>query len=375
MRSLDSRAWVLAAVGALGFACANPAPVPAPAPYVFAWPFVTGSMEPRGGTTRGADVTLATSASDAWTRLQAPELHGRERDRAAILALAGDYRASFDFIETVLFEPGAQPARPYRSWGTERVYVIEDRGDRIRLQHILVMFAVDDTGQRQGPFVQKHWRQDWRYEPKDLLVFRGDRRFETKPLRGDPRRGSWSQTVYDVDDTPRYASLGRWTHGREASTWEGSEAWRPLPRREYSVRSDYQVLAGRNRITVLPRGWVHEQDNQKLVLAAGGSRALARELGVDRYERVVDFDFASSDAYWSATGPFWAWVRRGWDERLARQRRFEVAATCGGEEPFVPFFRYADRLAGGEAIPAESQRAEAERILDCLVSRDGRSPQ
>jgi hypothetical protein len=63
-------------------------------------------------------------------------------------------------------------------------------------------------------------------------------------------------------------------------------------------------------------------------------------------------------------------VRRGWDERLARHRRFEVAATCGGEEGFVPSFRYAERLAGGEAIPAESQRAEAERILDCLVPRD-----
>jgi hypothetical protein len=338
---------------------------------VFAWPFVErGSMEPRGGTTRGSEVTLATTASDAWTRLQSPALRGRERDRAAILAMAGDYRASFDFLETILFEPGAHPARPYRSWGTERVYVLEDRPDFVSLQHILVMFTVDEQGRTQGPFVQKHWRQDWRYEPKSVLAFAGDERFERKPISAAERHAQWSQTVYQVDDAPRYASLGRWSHSGEASIWESGEVWRPLPRREHSVRSDYQVLAGRNRITILPLGWVHEQDNQKLVLAGGHTRRLAHEIGVDRYERVEGFDFSASDAYWRATAPFWAAVRRGWEERAARHRRFRIAAACGSEESFVPFFRYADRLERGEAIAAGEQRAEVERILDCVVTAD-----
>jgi hypothetical protein len=366
---------MLAAAGAIGLGCAKPPPAPppatAPAPYIFAWPFVAkGSMEPRGGTTRGAEVTLATAASDAWTRLHSPDLRGRERDRAAILAMAGDYRASFDFLETIVFAPGAPPARPYRSWGTERVYVIEDRADFVSLQHILVMFTVDEAGRQQGPFVQKHWRQDWRYEPKTLLAFAGGERFAREPVPASERRGKWSQTVYQVDDTPRYASLGRWSHSAEASIWESGETWRPLPRREHSVRSDYQVLAGRNRITILPLGWVHEQDNQKLALTGGKTRRLAHEIGVDRYERVVGFDFSASDAYWKSTAPFWAAVRKGWDERVARHRRLRIAAACNGEEGFVPFFRYADRLEQGEVIAAEDQRAEAERILDCLVTAE-----
>jgi len=97
-------------------------------------------------------------------------------------------------------------------------------------------------------------------------VFAGDERFETRAVPTAERRGAWSQTVYQVDDSPRYGSVGRWVHSAEASIWEGGEAWRPLPRREHSVRSDYQVLAGRNRHTILPTGWVHEQDNSKLVL-------------------------------------------------------------------------------------------------------------
>src|SRR5258706_7992278 len=157
-RRTANRTLAVSAALVLGCASAKPAPTP----YVFAWPFVRVPMEPRGGTTRGAEVTLATAPSEAWQRLHAPGLSARERDRAAILAMAGDYRVSFDFLETILFEPGAPPARPYRSWATERVYVIEDRPDRIRLQHILVMFVVDDAGRQSGPLVQKHWRQDWR---------------------------------------------------------------------------------------------------------------------------------------------------------------------------------------------------------------------
>ena len=360
-----SRALFVLVAIALG--CAGPSS--APDRYVFGWPFLDAPMEPRGGTTQGAEVTLATEPSEAWRRLQAPGLAGRERDRAAILAMAGDYRASFDFLETVLFEPGADPARPYRSWGTERIYVLEDREELVSLQHIMVMFVIDDEGRRQGPFVQKHWRQDWRYQPESVLTFAGDGAFETRPVPEAERRGAWSQTVYQVDDSPRYGSLGRWVHHGEASVWAGEEAWRPLPRREHSVREDYDVLAGRNRHTVLPTGWVHEQDNAKLVLADGDPRRLAREIGLNRYERLRDFDFSASDAYWQATAPFWAEVRRGWARR-AEDGPFGVRDRCGGEPAFVPFFRYAARLEAGESPPADEQRAEVERILDCLVSAD-----
>jgi hypothetical protein len=359
---------MLAAASAVALACATERPAPAPAPYVFAWPFLKVPMEPRGGTTRGAEVTLETSPSAEWQRLHAPGLRGRERDRAAILAMTGDYRASFDFLETILFAAGAAPARPYRSWGTERIYAIEDRGDFISLQHVLVMFAIDDEGQRIGPLVQKHWRQDWRYEPKSVLVFAGDETFETRAVPRAERRGAWSQTVYQVDDSPRYGSVGRWVHADEASIWEGGDAWRPLPRREHSVRSDYQVLAGRNRHTILPTGWVHEQDNSKLVLAGGKTSRLAREVGVDRYERVRDFDFSAADAYWNATASFWGLVRQGWAKRVAKAPRLRVRTTCDGAEAFVPFFALAERIEAGEAIAPEAQRAEVARVLDCVTT-------
>ncbi|HMH87138.1 MAG TPA: hypothetical protein VK523_00745, partial [Steroidobacteraceae bacterium] len=81
---------------------------------------------PRGGTTRGAAVTLESTPSAAWHSLQEAHISAFERDRRAILAVAGDYRVTFDFLEIVTFS-GRPRDRPYQSWGTERVYLDQDQ--------------------------------------------------------------------------------------------------------------------------------------------------------------------------------------------------------------------------------------------------------
>src|SRR4051812_22543212 len=75
-----------------------------------------------------------------------------EKDRASILAMAGDYKVRFDMRETTAFAPGYKPLEPKLSGGYESVWVVEDQGDVIRLQHLLV---VEDDGK---PVVVKHWR-------------------------------------------------------------------------------------------------------------------------------------------------------------------------------------------------------------------------
>ena len=114
--------------------------------------------EIRGGTTKGVPVEVDLSASPGWQKLQ-KALTNKDKDRAAILAMAGPYQASFEFLETVGFTTSYKLDRPYRSWGTEYVYVVENKRDFISLQHIMVMFF-DDDGKTVGPMVMKHWRQD-----------------------------------------------------------------------------------------------------------------------------------------------------------------------------------------------------------------------
>ena len=339
--------------------------------FTFSWPFTSGdAMVPRGGTSRGAPVRLAHGPSPQWLALQEPGISAFERDRRAILAMAGDYRTSFDFIETVGFSAGFEPARPYQSWGTERIYVVEDSPQRIVLQHVMAMFITDAQGKVRGPFVQKHWRQQWDYEPERIHTYIGHGRWRADTP--ESTAGQWAQTVYQVDDSPRYAALGRWEHNGSFSAWLSDTTIRPLPRRESSVRSDYTALVGTNRHTVLPGGWVQEEENLKTVLGAEGEISdstpyVARELGVNRYERIDEFDFSGADRYWQATGEFWSQVRAAWDRIFERRDRFTFVEEVDGVALWQEMFDYAARIEAGESYDARSARRFAEQTLERYV--------
>ena len=86
--------------------------------------------------------------------------------------------------------------------------------------------------------------------------------------------------MYEVNDAPRYCGTGRWNHRYGVATWTSDRTWRPLPRREYTKRDDYNALNVENRHTIVAGGWTHEQDNTKVVRRADGStgRTVRREV-------------------------------------------------------------------------------------------------
>ena len=325
--------------------------------FIFAWPLDEKALKPRGATTRGVPVTLDTAPSEAWRRLTEAELTPKERDRRAILAMAGPYRVTFDFLEVVRYDPAIKQDAPYQSWGTEYVFIAEDRADFIALQHILVMRMVGVS----EPMVVRHWRQEWRYEPESYLAYEGANTWARRPSPAVERRGAWSQTVTQVDDSPRYAALGRWEHSGGVSTWLSAETWRPLPRREFSVRKDYDVLVGTNRHTITPTGWVQEENNQKMISTE--KRYLAREYGVARYERIRDYDFSAGETYYKRTEPFWTEVRAAWRELEEGRGRFSVRAPVDQAQLFLPFFEYADKLVQGASFNRDDARAFVRRTL------------
>ena len=353
--------WGLSLFFALFFTCAAAAFGQEPSQFTFAWPLDEKALKPRGASTRGVPVTLDKVPTQAWQRLREPELSDLERDRRAILAMAGPYRVSFDFLEVVRYDPKLKPDAPYQSWGTEYVFVAEDRPDFIALQHILVQRMLLEGGKASEPIVVKHWRQEWRYEADSLLAYEGANTWARRAVPASERRGAWVQTVLQVDDSPRYAARGRWQHADGVSTWLSDETWRPLPRREFSVRKDYDVLVGTNRHTITPTGWVQEENNVKLALA--DKRYLAREYGVARYERIRDYDFAAGEHYFVRTEPFWTEVRAAWRELESRAGRFTLRAPVDQAQLFKPFFDYAEKLEEGEAFDRENARAFIRRTL------------
>jgi len=177
-----------------------------------------------------------------------------DQDRQAIRSLGGFYKVTFDYAETFSPDTAYRNHPKYHSWGYEWAVVEEESPKKIVIQHILV------TGDSS---VIKHWREDWVYEEQTVLGYDLDNTWKKIVLKPAEIKGRWVQKVFQVDDSPRYESIGSWVHVDGRHQWQG-ECDSPLPRREFTKRSDYNVLRRGNRIILTPTGWMFEQDNKRL---------------------------------------------------------------------------------------------------------------
>lgn len=252
-----------------------------------------------------------------------------EEDRRAILAMAGQFDVSFEFTETVAIAPDYKPLSvPYHEDAFETVIVVEDTPERIALQHLLV---VEAGGRAQ---VIKHWAQVWTWEDTHILDYSGSEdapEWTRKVVPKEQAAGKWSQLVTSIDDTPRYESLGKWTHHFGESSWTSEPTRRPLPRREYSKRKDYDYLFGTNRHTLTASGWVHTQDNRKVVDREGKQVVLSYETGLNIYAKTDNPLSKEATAWWDKNGAFWDDVRDFWLDAVQKEGpQFSYAKEHGG---------------------------------------------
>jgi hypothetical protein len=267
------------------------------------------------------------------------------RDHATLLRIAGEYAVEFAFDETVLLQPGYERAAAMRSSGDEAVIVIEDTPTKVSLQHLLV--------DGKSGHVTKHWREDWTYQASQRFEFSADQTWTVRALSPQETQGAWTQCVYEVSDAPRYCGTGRWIYNGGAATWTSDDSWRPLPRREYTRRSDYNALRVVNRHTVTPSGWTHEQFNTKVQRKPDGSLVeIAREFGFDDYRRDSQVDFTPAHTYWKATTDFWAGVRKRWAVFLDQPPGVHLKTKLDGMAMIMPLFEQAATLEEGGKVKA-----------------------
>ncbi len=287
--------------------------------------------------------TLATGTARAQDIAAPPTAPDPVRDHASILAMRGEHAVDFAFDETVLLQPDYERHPAMRSGGDEVVVVVEDTPTRVVLQHILV--------DAESGHVTKHWRQDWIFEAPSRFEFSADQTWTVRALSPGETRGAWTQCVYEVSDAPRYCGTGRWRYEDGVASWTGDPTWRPLPRREYTRRSDYNALRAVNRHTIVPGGWTHEQFNTKVLRRPDGTRvAIAREFGFDDYRKTTDADFRPAYDYWKATGGYWARVRARWDGLLSRPPGVHLKTKIDGMAMIVPLFGQADEVRAGKTV-------------------------
>ncbi len=297
------------------------------------------------------------------TLLSAPALAfaqtSEARDHQAILGMTGNFEVTFDFRETTVLQAGYKPVPGKVVGGEEVVRAIEDKPGRIVLQHMIV--AVVD----KKPVVIKHWRQDWTYEPKTVLVYTAPGRWALKPVPEAERKGAWSQTVWETDDSPRYGSVGRWTYDDGVTQWVSGDTRRPLPRRDATRHPVYDHLQGTNRHILTPKGWVQQEDNAKVGMKDGKSVAYVRETVTNTYERFTGFPIAAADAYWGRTAPYWAAVRADWDRAIAAHNGVDVPEDVElGSVTGERLMDLADEIDEGKTKTADAAGKAAAIIRD-----------
>ena len=265
------------------------------------------------------------------------------RDRQSILAMQGEYLVDFAFDETVLLQPGYERAAAMRSGGNETVIVVEDTPSKIVLQHILV--------DEKSGHVTKHWRQDWTYETPSRFEFSADQTWQVRAIPAERNQGAWTQCVFEVSDAPRYCGTGRWDYNNGIATWTSDLSWRPLPRREYTKRSDYNAVSAINRHTITPNGWTHEQFNTKVLRKPDGTQVeLAREFGFNDYRKTTEVDFKPAYKYWDATKDYWVKVRTRWDAFLSKPPGVHLKTGIDGMAMIIPLFTQAGELEEGKTV-------------------------
>ena len=121
------------------------------------------------------------------------------------------------------------------------------------------------------------------------------------------------------------------------SYWENNTD-APLPRRERTIRSDYNVLNRGNRHEIKEIGWVHDQNNKKIVRSDNEDLVIAMEKGYNTYKRVEDEKCSGASDWWEENKEKWELVRLKWDEVFSRNSQLSLKSQVDDKPLFMYLF-------------------------------------
>lgn len=275
----------------------------------------------------------------------------KTEDVKSIKAMCGCYEIKFNFAETFNYPKDSanyKASKVKHETALEWAQLIEDGSDKISIQHLLIV--------GKGHIV-KHWRQDWLFENTKLYDYNGFEDWKFKSLPKDKVKGQWTQKVYEVDDKPRYEGSSSWIHADGRHYWENTTN-APLPRREYTQRSDYNITKRTNVHEIIKDGWIHDQDNDKIIRdEKGNDYVLAQEKGHNTYTKVDDSKCEAAQKWWVANQEFWKKVRTKWNAEFAKNKDIKLKSDIDGK----PLYMHLSKLK------ADASQEEINIVIDSFI--------
>ena len=233
----------------------------------------------------------------------------KQKDIKAIKSMCGCYEVTFKFAETFNYSNDSTyiPSKNKIAYALEWIDLTYQDKNNLIIQHILQM------GNDSNAYIMKHWRQDWNYQNRKFLIYDHKNKWNKLVTKYNSTKGQWTQKVYQVDDSPRYEGSGTWVYIDKKTFWENTVD-APLPRRERTIRSDYNVLNRGNRIEITDSGWQHKQNNHKILRTDTANDVLiASEYGINNYVKVNNERCEYAKIWWNKNSEKWKIVRNEWE--------------------------------------------------------------
>ncbi len=249
----------------------------------------------------------------------------QKKDKEAILKMCGCFEINFKFIETFNYSENANyiGSDEYESYALELALPILNEKNKVSIQHLLIV------GYENEKSIIKHWRQDWLYQNTHLYIYQGNNLWKSKNFSKKQVKGQWTQKVYQVDDSPRYEGTSSWVHVDGKSFWE-NETSAPLPRREYTKRDDYNIMKRWNRHEITNYGWIHKQNNSKVLKTELKSKIIAKEIGTSPYKKVKNERCKQAIDWWNSNKSKWNSVRNEWEKIFDLKKDILIRKRVGG---------------------------------------------
>ena len=288
---------------------------------------------------------LALILSLTFTMTISVKAQSKEKqDQKAIKEMCGCFEVTFNFAETFQYSQDSlyKPSKTKRDKGLEWAQLVEDYEKKISIQHLL------QVGNPSNPHIVKHWRQDWLYENTDFYMYDGNNAWNYEKKDQSEVKGQWTQKVYQVDDSPRYEGSATWVHVDGKSYWENTTD-APLPRREYTKRSDYNITIRGNRHEITKDGWVHDQNNDKVIREEGKDDVLlAKEKGYNTYVKVDDSKCKAAADWWAKHQEKWSLVRKKWNTIYSKNKNLALETKVDNKALYKHLF--ADEITKDDEI-------------------------
>ena len=283
--------------------------------------------------------------------LSATSYGQKTEDQKAIQAMCGCYEITFNFAETFAYPQDTAKYKPSKvkyETALEWAELVEDEPGKKSIQHLLIV------GENM---IVKHWRQDWLFENTNFYDYNGFEDWKFIQKNKNIVKGQWTQSVFEVDDKPRYTGSSTWIHADGRTFWENTTN-APLPRREYTQRNDYNITKRTNVHEIVKNGWIHNQDNDKIVRnEQGHDYVLAQEKGYNTYIKVADSKCESAQKWWKDNKDFWKKVRVKWDAEFAKNKDLKLKSKIDGK----PLYVHLERLK------SNATQEEINKTIDTFI--------